>query len=82
MPILTIWINGGKDADEETIEKVLDLVLYWSDGMISKEDISVKDGGEVLRMSDGLRSWEGVRGDFILLAGLRAERERNGKEAR
>lgn len=72
MPILTIWINGGKDADEETIEKVLAEVERFG---VSRDDVLISDGGEQLRMSDGESSWLGIRGDLIFLAGARA-RER------
>lgn len=74
MPILTIWINGGKDADEETIEKVLAEVERFG---VSRDDVLISDGGEQLRMSDGESSWLGIRGDFIYRASIRAEE--NGK---
>lgn len=76
MPILTIWINGGREGNKDELENVLSAV---EDFGISRKDVKVMDGGEQLRMSDGESSWLGVRGDLIFLAGARA-RERKVSE--
>lgn len=75
MPILTIWIDGGNDANDDELEKVLACVEDYG---IPRESVRVMDGGEQLRMSDGVSSWIGIRGDFIYLASKRSREA--GKE--